>query len=115
MDHTSLTTQIFAFWLVCGFVGAIIGSAKQSGFAGFLLGLILGPLGLLAAFMVDGRAKCPTCAGRLHSGSRLCHHCGQPIADPASQLQRAESDDLTREEEAAKKLRRKGGLPPREG
>lgn len=62
-------------WLVCAAVAAIVGSARNAGGKGFLLGLLLGPLGILAAFAIDGREQCPHCGGRLNGRPQLCQHC----------------------------------------
>ena len=70
---------IVGFWIVCGIVGAIIGSAKNAGPAGFALGLLLGPLGVIAAFILDNRRKCPQCKGRVDDGAQICQHCHSAI------------------------------------
>ena len=64
---------LFAF--VCGFLGALIGHAKDAVGPGFALGFFLGPLGLIAAFAVDCRHRCPACLERLWRLARICPHC----------------------------------------
>lgn len=71
---------LIAFWLVCGIVGGIIGSAKNAGVQGFIVGLMLGPLGVLAAFAVDGREKCSQCGTKLNMGAKICPQCHEPVA-----------------------------------
>lgn len=77
MDYTPLIV-IAAFLivpLVSGICGALIGGARESATAGFFTGLILGPLGVLAAFRFDGRSKCPKCLERYTYGASVCPHC----------------------------------------
>lgn len=40
-------TPFIAVWVVCGLIGAAIGSSKNLGCAGFMLGVLLGPIGLI--------------------------------------------------------------------
>ncbi len=40
------------FMLICAFIGAVIGEARGRNAAGFWLGLLLGPIGCLAAFFL---------------------------------------------------------------
>jgi hypothetical protein len=61
--------------LGCGLLGAGIGSWKQARLEGLFLGLIGGPLGVIAAFIPDNRPKCPQCSGRYHKTSRSCPRC----------------------------------------
>lgn len=68
------------FWIVCGIIGAGIGAQKNSSMQGFFAGLLLGPLGLLVAFALDNREKCPKCQHRLDEGVRMCGVCREPIA-----------------------------------
>ncbi|TXH51483.1 MAG: hypothetical protein E6Q97_18290 [Desulfurellales bacterium] len=66
---------LIAFWLICGIVGGIIGNAKNAGPGGFALGVLLGSLGVLAAFALDGREKCRRCGTRLNTGAVICPMC----------------------------------------
>lgn len=80
-----ITAGIVMFWFVCAIAGAIIGKAKQSEGAGFMLGLILGPIGVLAAFALDGRPQCRQCRGRHNPQALVCQHCGyrlSGVSDP---------------------------------
>jgi F0F1-type ATP synthase assembly protein I len=43
---------ILAILGVCTFIGWVIGSVKGQGAAGLILGLLLGPLGILAALII---------------------------------------------------------------
>ena len=70
---------IIIAWVSCGILGAVVGSGKQSTAEGGFLGLIFGPLGVIAAFALDNRPKCPACGGRLNGEVRKCQHCGEPV------------------------------------
>ena len=73
-------------------LGALVGfiAAQRRGFSratGIVAGLVLGPLvGVLFVVPLPGSRpvqqpqKCPYCAGRVSSGTRVCHHCGAILA-----------------------------------
>ena len=67
--------EVLIFWIICAIVGAIIGSRKERGGMGFLLGLLLGPLGALCAFALDGRMMCAECNSRLNGKPNICPFC----------------------------------------
>jgi hypothetical protein len=63
-------------WCVCGgALGAIIGSFKQAGLTGAMLGACFGPLGVIATFAIDGRLQCGRCGGKLDGQPEICPHC----------------------------------------
>lgn len=66
-------------WIICGVLGAIIGSSKNAAGIGFMLGVLFGPLGVIAAFATDGRDKCSKCQGRLNGKPEICPHCGTKL------------------------------------
>ena len=66
---------LFITGLICSFVGFSIADKKGSGTAGFLLGFLLGPIGVLIAAFLDGRTNCPTCGSKLNGKPRLCSGC----------------------------------------
>lgn len=70
---------LFCLWMISGIIGAAIGGAKDAAGAGFLLGLLFGPLGWLLALLPDGRPKCPYCRGRVDRQAWICMHCRQPL------------------------------------
>ena len=81
---------IIMFWIICGGVAAMIASSKgASGVLGFFVGLLLGPLGIVAAFFLGGEEqkavkeleagtakKCPRCAELVKPDALVCKHCG---------------------------------------
>lgn len=82
---------------VCGLLGMVIGHPKQAAALGLLLGVLFGPLGLVAAFAIDGRPKCPHCGGRLNGHVRKCQHCGEILGpNDSGEMQQAEADYLAR-------------------
>lgn len=97
---------IAAFWLACAFLGAVIGGAKESPALGFVLGLLFGPLGMIAAFALDGRRECPRCGIRVTERQGTCPGCGGEVPaitkrDPEAEVSYAE------------RLRRRKDVPPR--
>ncbi len=66
-------------WFSSAVAAGIIGYSRQAGPAGVVLGLFLGPIGVVAAFALDGRPSCPHCAGKLHGRGQICQHCHRPI------------------------------------
>jgi len=66
-------------FLACAGFGALVGGQKDAALAGFLLGLVLGPLGVLIACFLDFRPQCPVCGGRIDRGYQKCWHCGADL------------------------------------
>ncbi len=65
------------------FLGGAIGNSRGRKTAGRLLGLFLGPLGLIIAAVLprEGR-RCPYCCEVVYPGATVCPHCRQSIASP---------------------------------
>jgi len=63
--------------VVSGFLTASVWSRKGgSAFTGFVLGILLGPIGLIIALVGgDQRAKCPYCSERIQADAIICPHC----------------------------------------
>ena len=66
---------LIIFWLLCGLVAAVIGSQRECAGSAFLVGCLLGPLGILCVIFSDSRPKCPFCAERHSTGAKICPHC----------------------------------------
>jgi hypothetical protein len=72
-------------WLLCPIADGVAASGKEAVLFGVLCGLLLGPLGVVAALGLDDRPKCPRCGERLNSdrgkttGRKIlfstCPHC----------------------------------------
>lgn len=61
------------FWL---WIGVGVGEIKKRRDAGAILGLIFGPIGVLAAFFLeDRRRKCPACKLPIPDDAIRCGHC----------------------------------------
>ena len=85
------TFWIVFFWVyfACIALSACVASQKQALFRGVVYGLFLGPLGVIAAGLLDGRAHCPQCGERVYGKLRwdkdhgavwdhypVCPYCG---------------------------------------
>jgi hypothetical protein len=73
-------------WLLCGLVAAVTASQKgRSGLGWFIIGVLLGPLGLVIFFLPQPGAKtaidptCPRCALRNRADALFCQQCGQRL------------------------------------
>jgi hypothetical protein len=68
------------FGIACGIVAAMIGSRKGVGRAGFSVGILLGPIGILIAIFMEGnRKECPYCKELIHKDARVCPHCQREV------------------------------------
>jgi hypothetical protein len=78
----------FIIWIAIGFVAALIARNKgNNSCLGMIVGLLLGPIGLLIVFFLpdnelgklkrSGNTKqCPNCAEYVKPEARVCKHCG---------------------------------------
>lgn len=89
----------FMIWGICGAVAAMIASDKGgSGLAGFLVGFLLGPIGIVAAFFMGDEKvkeqrqieagdskKCPRCSELVKFDARVCKHCGNEFSSSVAE------------------------------
>jgi len=76
--------EIALLWIICAVIAAAIGSRKGEAGSGFLIGLVLGPFGILFALLSSGdRVPCPHCKERIHKKAEICPHCRTPLANKA--------------------------------
>jgi len=71
-----------AAWFACVVAGGVVGARRNAPQGGALAGALLGPLGVVVAFALDGRPQCPRCAGRLDGKGHVCQHCRAALAWP---------------------------------
>jgi len=82
-DYNHMTTEtIFVIWLCFGIVTAIAAQQKNKSFIlWFILGVLLGPFGLIAALLQSPYSPkthmiCPDCGEYVLLSARVCKHCG---------------------------------------
>ena len=69
------------FWILFGVARAMIGARKGEPIVGFILGIFLGPIGLLIVALSKGnRQDCPFCRELIRPGATICPHCRNEIA-----------------------------------
>jgi hypothetical protein len=88
------TFCIIGIWLLCGIVAAYIYQRKgRSGLAAFIIGVLLGPIGVILALLssTDEKAvekkqfasgemkKCPHCAELIKNDAKVCKFCGRDV------------------------------------
>jgi hypothetical protein len=80
--------ELIVIWFLCGIAGAMIGARKGAGCSGFLLGLVLGPIGLVIALVMKGsRVRCPACKELIQKKAVICPYCRSNLLEtipPAS-------------------------------
>jgi hypothetical protein len=95
MDSDVITTALGLtcggfLWLTLGVAGYVLGARKGMGGLGFILGMILGPIGLLVIAMLQGDSRVPHLKPVGHNlrksstwgpgGTRPCPACGEQIS-----------------------------------
>lgn len=76
-------------WVGCALLGAVIGAARGRPGAGFLLGLLLGVIGVIIALFLtppavaptpaEPRVPCPHCAEQILPAANVCPFCGNTV------------------------------------
>lgn len=84
--------EILIICLIFGLVGFLLGKTKGKEGVGFLLGILLGPIGWIVVLLLGGsRHKCPKCQGSLPSESvTRCMHCGAALLSRGPKAAKAE-------------------------
>ena len=94
---------IVGFWILCGFVSAGIYTSKgRSGAAAFIIGILLGPIGVLLALLTPadkasqerkqvqsgGMMRCAFCKELMRRDATVCPHCQreQPTSAQAAPI-----------------------------
>lgn len=79
--------MIVVWWVIFGIAAGVVTASKSQnalGFVpGFLLGVLLGPLGLLISFFIKpsksklmkGKRECPFCKEPINAAAIVCPHC----------------------------------------
>jgi hypothetical protein len=77
----STIAVVIATWAVLSLLsavaGAFVAAPRNAPTCGAMAGLLLGPLGVLVAFRLDLRSRCPKCLSRHDDGATFCPKCGQ--------------------------------------
>ena len=91
--------EFVVLWIICGVVASVIASSKGgNGLLGFIVGVLLGPFGIIIAFFMGDQAKkeeatvqqgaakkCPRCAELVKRDALVCKHCGHEFGAATSE------------------------------
>jgi len=70
---------LFALWIICGIIAAIIASQKGSSGCGFaILGFLLGPIGIILSLLLSGE-QCPYCRKKISKDITVCPFCKKEL------------------------------------
>ena len=69
-------------WLGSIFCNTVVGADKRRGVEGFVLGLFLGPIGLVVTMLLPVRhiRKCPECQFGVPDRANRSGHCGAKLS-----------------------------------
>ena len=88
---------VLGAWLSSGLVGAVIGQARNRVGAGFVLGLLLGPIGWICIVAgPDNRQRCPACRSVVDAAASICAACRTPLRLPAGAVRLAPDPRIRR-------------------
>jgi hypothetical protein len=66
---------------LCALIAMSIGAPKGESGKSFVVGLLLGPIGVLLAMASTGdRHPCPHCAEPVRTSAKVCPHCREKLA-----------------------------------
>src|SRR4051812_21469439 len=94
-----LWVALLVTWILSMIFGASLGGQKNAGLSGLALGLFFGPLGVIAAGLLDSRPCCRRCGGHQNvkpcgKQYKVCEHCGADNPAPRPQRPMAASVNL---------------------
>jgi hypothetical protein len=77
------------FWVLSAIVARSFASDRGRGKAGFFLGLVYGPLGVIMALLLPSADSCPFCYEPVHIKATICPHCRSTLSLPNTPLQKS--------------------------
>jgi hypothetical protein len=102
---------VIVLWIVTAMFCTYLANEKdRSPLAWFILGVLFGPIALLAlGFVPVGSKQCQTCAETIRRQAKVCPHCGtkfEPNAEEEKTKQERESR-MQQENEAIRETRKR--------